>query len=346
MDSGLDASRRPGMTDAVKHIVGRMIKLARRGAVACLVLGLCWLVIGGAWSQTAKTIHVVVPFPAGGAMDFLARVLADEIEKTPGPKMLIENRPGAGTVIATEAVARAPADGSTVLMPANSFVINAHLRHLNYDPLTSFEPVCFLVRSPTIFVVNSASPYRTLGEFVEAARAKPGELTIAAVGPATSFHIAIETFKRAANLNITYVPYPGGAASTTALMGGHVASAYANYVEIIEHLKAGKLRALATGLRSRVELLPDLPTAAEAGYDSLSAENWFAVVAPAKTPQAILSELIGMYTAALRAPEVKAKLAVQGLVPVAMCGTDFAAHLRAEFDRYGRAMREANIKAQ
>jgi tripartite-type tricarboxylate transporter receptor subunit TctC len=129
-------------------------------------------------------------------------------------------------------------------------------------------------------------------------------------------------------------------------MGGHVTSVFANYVEVIEHLKAGKLRALATGSENRIELLPDVPTLAEAGYRSLAAENWFAAVTPAKSPQAVVSELIGMYTAALHGPEVKAKLALQGLFPVVMCGADFAAHLRNEFDRYGRAIRETNIKGE
>jgi tripartite-type tricarboxylate transporter receptor subunit TctC len=326
--------------------VGRSMKFARVVAASAVALSFFCFFPGQPWSQMTKTIRVVVPFPPGGAMDFLARVLAEEVGKAHGPKILIENRPGAGTVIATEAVSRAAPDGTTVLMIASSFVINPHLRHQNYDPLTSFDAICNLVRSPLVFVVNSASPYRTFGEFVEAVRAKPGELTIGTVGPATSFHIAVATFKRTTNLNFTYVPFPGGAPALTSLMGGHVTSVFANYVEVIEHVKAGKLRALATGSEKRIELLPDVPTLAEAGYTSLAAENWFAVVTPAKSPQAIISELIGMYTAALQRPEATAKLAVQGLFPLAMCGADFAAHLRNEFDRYGRAIRETNIMGE
>ena len=299
----------------------------------------------GAWSQTTGTIKIVVPFPAGGAVDTLARLLAEEVGRA-GPTMVIENRPGAGAVIGTEAVARAAADGSTLLMLANSFVINPHLRKLNYDPLTSFEPICYLVRSPTVLVVNSASPYRTFADLVAAARAKPGALTLASAGPATSFHIAIEVLKREANVNLTYVPYPGDPPAINALLGEHVTSMFANYATVSEQLNAGKLRALATGSRTRIEPLPELPTFAESGYKDYEVENWFGVVAPAKTPKETISQLIGWYTAALGISEVKSKLAVQGLFPVAMCGAEFAAHIRKQYDEYGRAIREANIKAE
>lgn len=296
-------------------------------------------------SQAGPIIKIVVPFPPGGAIDTLARVLADEIGRT-GPAMVIEDRPGAGSVIGTEAVARAPADGKTLLMVGNSFVINPQLRKLNYDPLTSFEPICYLVRSPTLLVVNSASPYRTFADLVAAAGARPGALTLASSGPATSFHIAAEVLKREAHIDLSYVPYPGDPPAISALLGGHVTSVFANYATVSEHLNAGKLRALATGSRTRIEPLPELPTFAELGYKDYEVENWFAVVAPAKTPAKTISQLIGRYTAALQISEVKAKLSLQGLFPVAMCGADFAAHIRKQYQEYGRAIREAGIKAE
>jgi tripartite-type tricarboxylate transporter receptor subunit TctC len=298
-----------------------------------------------AWSQTSRTVRVVVPFPPGGAVDVLARLLAEEIGPA-GPMMVIENRPGAGAVIGTEAVSRAAADGNTLLMIANSFVINPHLRKLNYDPLTSFEPICYLARSPTVLVVNSASPYRTFADLAAAARAGPGALTLASAGPATSFHIAIEVLKRAADVNLTYVPYPGDPPAINALLGGHLTSMFANYATVMEQLNAGQLRALATGSRTRIEPLPEVPTFAESGYKDYEVENWFGVVTPAKTPKKTIGQLIGWYTAALQVSEIKAKLAVQGLFPVAMCGADFAAHIRKQYDEYGRAIREANIKAE
>jgi tripartite-type tricarboxylate transporter receptor subunit TctC len=279
-------------------------------------------------------------------MDVLGRVLAEEIGRAHGPTMVIENRPGAGTVIATELVSRAPPDGNTLLMPANSFVINPFLHKLNYDPLTSFEPICYLVRSPTVIVVNSSSPYYTLADLLHAARAKPSELTMAAVGPATSFHVAIEVFKHVTDADTSYIPYPGGAPAVTALLGGHVTSVFANYIEVSEHLRSGKLRALATGSPTRLEMLPDLPTIADSGYKDFQLENWLSVVAPAKMPQKTIAELVGFYKAALQAPQIKAKLATQALLPVAMCGRDFGDFIRAQYDEYGRAIRNWNIRAE
>lgn len=175
------------------------MKLPRRhflqlaaGAAALTVISVISLTLtgNGAWSQTARTIKIVVPFPAGGSADILARLLGEQISKTQGPTVLIENRPGAGASIGYEAVARAAPDGNTVVISANSMVINPNLRKVNYDPLTSFEPICYLLSSPQVYVVNSASPYRTLTDLIVAARAKPGELTLASVGPATTHSIS------------------------------------------------------------------------------------------------------------------------------------------------------------
>ena len=160
------------------------------------------------------------------------------------------------------------------------------------------------------------------------------------------FYIAFEMLKRAANLNMTFVPYPGGAPAVTALLGEHVTSMFTDYPTLAEQLKAGKLRALATGSRTRAEALPDVPTVAESGYKDYDMEQWFGVSAPAKTPKERVSQLVGWFTAALQVPEVKAKLAVQGLYPVGICGADFGAFVRKQYDDYGRVIREANIKPQ
>ena len=258
--------------------------------------------------------------------------------------MLIENRPGAGGVIGTEAVSRAAPDGNTLLINNNSFVVIPHLRKVNYDSLTSFEPICHLVSSPTVILVNNASPYGTLADLLNAARAKPGDLTFA--GTVGVFYVAIEMLKRAANLNMTFVPYPGGAPAVTALLGEHVTSVFTDYPTLAAQLKAGKLRALATGSRTRAEALPDVPTVAESGYKDYDVENWFGVSAPAKTPKETVSQLVGWFTAALRVPEIKAKLVAQGLYPVGMCGADFGSYLRKQFDDCGRVIREANIKVE
>jgi tripartite-type tricarboxylate transporter receptor subunit TctC len=300
----------------------------------------------GAVSQMARTIRIVVPFPAGGSADDLARLLAEEIGRSRGVNLVIENRPGAGTVVATEAVSRAAPDGNTLLIVANSFVINPSLKKLNYDPLVSFAPVCHLVSSPLIIAVNSDAPYRSLAELVSAAHAKPGELTMASVAPATTQHIAFEMLKRVADINMIHVPYPGGAPAVTALLGGHVTAVIANYSEVEAYLAAGRLRALATASHQRIQAAPDLPTVAESGYPNYESEVWFGIVAPAKTPPETISQLAGWFGAALQSASVKEKLQQQEMYPVGACGTDFAAHLRQQFDAYARVIREADIKAE
>ena len=217
---------------------------------------------------------------------------------------------------------------------------------MTYDPLTSFEPICHLVSFPVVIVVNSTSSYRTLADLLNAARAKPGELTLASIGPASTVQIAFEALKRAANVDMTFVPYAGIAPAVNALLGEHVTSYFGNFRDVAEQITAGKLRALATSSRTRIEPLPDLPTVAESGYKDYELEGWFGLFAPARTPKETVSQLAVWFTAALHAPAVKAKLVVQGLYPAGICGADFSALIRRQYDEYGHAIREANIKAE
>jgi tripartite-type tricarboxylate transporter receptor subunit TctC len=318
------------------------------GAVALPVI--CAIAVAltaqGAWSQTARTIKIVAPAAPGGVGDTVSRLLGEQIGRAQGLTILIENRTGAGGIIAAEAVSRAAPDGNTLLMMGPDTLIPPHLRKLNYDLLKSFEPICDLVNAPTVIAVNGASPYRTLGDLLNAARAKPGDLTMASFGPATAFQIAFEMLKRAANVNMTFLPYPGVAPAINALLGEHVTSVFASYSTASEQLNAGKLRALATAARARIEPLPDVPTVAESGYKDYELDYWLGILAPAKTPKEKISQLAGWFKAALQAPEFRTKLASLGLFPVGMCGSDFAALLRKQYDEFGRVIREANIKAE
>jgi tripartite-type tricarboxylate transporter receptor subunit TctC len=312
-----------------------------------LVLLACAQLALGAVSAPAqtRTIKIIVPSTAGGGADTLARLLGDQISRKQGQTIVVENRPGASNTIGTEAVARAAPDGNTVLVTTPEFVINAHLKKLNYDPLTSFEPICYLVKSPQLIVVNAASPYRTLADFFNAAREKPGELTIASAGPASSPHIAIEALKHAAGVNVNFIPYQGSTPAVNALLGGHVTAAMASYPNLAELVSTGKLRALATASATRIGPMPDVPTIAESGFKDFEADIWFGLVAPAKTPGEAISQLGARFAAALKDPEVTPKLAAQGLFPVGSCGADFAAFTKKQYDDYGRAIRDANIKA-
>jgi tripartite-type tricarboxylate transporter receptor subunit TctC len=326
-------------------ICRRLVHLAAGAAVLVLTSPIPLVLTTHSASSQARAIKLINPFPPGGTADVIARIVTEQIGRMRGATFVIENRPGAATMIGTEVAARAAPDGNTLLINSTSFVINPHLRKLNFDPLASFAPICNLTQSPQLLFVNNDSSYRTMAALIAAAVAKPGELTLAST-PAGSAQISFERFKRAANVSITYVPFPGNAPTVNAVLGGHVTAGLANYADLVGHIQAGKLRALATMTPTRVEALPDLPTVGEAGYKEFEYLGWFGVVAPAQTAEQKVNQLMEWFTTALQDSEVKAKLTAQGLFPLKECGAEFAATLRKEYDDYGRAIREANIKAE
>jgi tripartite-type tricarboxylate transporter receptor subunit TctC len=299
-----------------------------------------------AWSQTARTIKIVAPASPGGVLDTVARLLGAEIGRAQGLTVLIENRTGAGGAIGADAVSRAAPDGNTLLITNPDLLVTAHVRKLNFDPLTGFEPICEVLTAPTVIVVNAASPYRTLAELFRAARARPGDLTLASFGPASALQVAFEMLKRVANVDIIFLPYPGNAPAVTALLGDHVTAAFTTYSTASEQLSAGRLRALAAASRMRIEPLPDVPTFAESGYKDSEIDNWLGMLAPAKTPREKVSQLAAWFTKALQSTELRPKFAPLGLYPVGICGTDFAALIRKQYNDIGSVIRESNIKAE
>ena len=318
---------------------GRLLGLCI-GAAALALLG------QNAWPQSGRTIKLIVPVPAGASTDFVARLMADQVSQTHGVTVVIENRAGAGGMIGTEAVSRAAPDGNTLLITGNTYLLDAQTRKANYHPVTGFEPICYLAMSPAVLVVNSASPYRTLAELLEASRAKPGELSMASIGPGSTFQMAFAMFTAAAAVKMTFVPYAGSAPAINAVLGQHVTSGFAGYAVVSEQIKGGMLRPLAVATLQRVDPLPDVPTFDESGFKGLEVDNWFGVIAPAGTPRETVNELAGWFAAALKVPEVKAKLALQGLYPVGLCGAEFAEFARKRYDGYGEALRATGLKAQ
>jgi len=314
-----------------------------RLAIVVAAVGLVASLAPSAWSQPAGTIKIVVPYTPGSGPDILSRLMAEQIGRAQGPTVVVENRPGGGTVIGTEAVERAEPDGHTVLLVANSFVANPPLKRASYDPTRSFEPVCYLAATPMVLVVLASSPYRTLNDLIAAARAKPGELAFASGGPGSSLHVAIEVLKRAANINVTYVPYGGTAPAINALMGNHVAAVWADYPTVVSQLSSGALRGLVTTSRTRVEALPEVPTLTETGISNYEADIFYGIVAPAKTPPEMVNRLSAWLIGALKASDMKPKLAQQGLFPVGICGAEFGAYLQRMVEDYTRIIREANI---
>lgn len=313
--------------------------ISRISIAAALSLALA----GAAQAQLPPQIKVIVPYAPGGSVDLLSRLLGEQVGRARGVTVITENKPGASTIIGTEQLARATPDGSTIGFVANSFIINAQIRKLSYDPLTSFEPLCHLVDSPQVIVVNAKSPYKTLDDFLAAVRAKPGEYSIGALGPATTQHVAVAMFLKTAKLDMNFVPFQGGAPASQALLGGHVTSIIGNYSEVSPQVDAGELRILATTAASRIAPLPEVPTVREKGLD-FEVTAWFALLATGKTPAPVVSALIDAYSSAMKTPEMQARLKPLQLYTVNNCGAGFADFLRRQNDVMGPVVREAGIK--
>lgn len=317
-----------------------------RTAIGLLAFVVLALFAQAAFSQATRTVKIVVPYTPASGPDILGRLLAEQVGRATGATVVVEDRPGAGTVIGTEAAARAAPDGNTVLIVAPSFVINPSLRKVNYDPVADFEPICHLAATPMVIVVNGASPYRSLADLIKDARARPGALSLGSGGPGSSLHIGFEILRRAAGVEMTYVPFGGNAPAVNALLGGHLTAVYADYPTVVEQIKAGSLRALAVGSRKRAEPLPDVPTIEESGFPDYDLDIWYGLMAPAKTSAAAIAQLADWFRTAVTTPDMKPKLLQQGLYPLVKCGDEFAAHLRKQYQAYGRVIAESNIKGQ
>jgi tripartite-type tricarboxylate transporter receptor subunit TctC len=297
------------------------------------------------WPQE-KTVHLIVPYAAGGIGDVVARLLAKRVGATINRNIIVEPRPGGGTVIATEAVSRSPPDGATLLLVANSFLINAHVKaNLPYEPLISFAPICLLAQSPQILVVRTNSGYRSLAQFIEAGQAHKGQISVGATGPNSSQHMTVEALRQAANADWRFVPFKGAPPAVSNLLGGHITAVLANYADVKEHL-GGVLRPLAVGSRERLAELPDVPTLSEAGFTDVDAISWIGLVLPAKTPEQATAQIAAHFKTALDAPEVRAKLRALRLAPSGLCGKDFASYLRRQHERLARIVKAAGIKGR
>jgi len=301
--------------------------------------------VTGALAQSARAIKLINPYPPGGSADVLARVLVNEIGNLGGPTLVVENRPGAGTVIGTQDAVRAAPDGNTLLITNNALLLAPHLRKLDFDPLTDLVPICSLGSTPTVVIVNSASPYRSLGELIAAARRKPGGLTFGA-GIGALSQITYATLMNRADFKMTLVPFTGTFPEVEAVYGGHIDTAFVDYPPAQGLLQAGKLRALATGSPTRSDWLPNVPTVSELGYPGFEIELWYGVFAPAHTPMSFVARMAGWLSKAAQVPTVKAQLRSQGIAASGVCGAPFAADLHRWFDEYGQVIRDAHIKTE
>jgi tripartite-type tricarboxylate transporter receptor subunit TctC len=312
-------------------------------AAACAATAVLALGGSGAFAQS-KTLKIIVPYTPGSGPDIISRLMGEQIAKTGGPTVLVENRPGGGMTIGTEAAARAEPDGNTVLLVANAFVVNMALKRGNFT-LANFEPICNLATTPMPLVVQNSAPWKTVQELVADAKANPGKITFASGGPATSLHVAIEVVRLATKIDINYVPYGGSGPAINALIGGHVQAVWADYPTVVSHLKNNTLRALVSTSPKRLDVLPGVPIMEETGITKYVAEIFYGIVAPAKTPPEALKQLTTMFTAAASTPEMKAKFAQQGMFPDDACGAKFGTFLRDITADYERVTTAAGIKA-
>lgn len=294
-----------------------------------------------------RPVHFIVPYAPGGSADVLARLVGQQLQQRWGQPVIVETKPGGGTVIGNAIVAKAPADGHTILFISNSYVINAKLRSdLPYDGMKAFELVANMVNSPQVVAVNAASRYKTFQEFVAAAKSRPGELSIGTLGPATTQHIAAEMLQRAAGIRLIYTPFAGGAPAVNAALGGHVTSVLANLSELASHMEAGKLRPLAVTTHERLDALRQVPTVAELTDSPYEAVAWFGVAAPAGTPPEVVAKLADGFGAAIADPQVRQKLVSLGMLPAFMDPKAFAAHVATQYAKYARVIDEAKIRTE
>ncbi len=319
------------------------MKMASR-AVALASLGLLAVMPSFAQHYPSKAIRVVVGFPAGGAYDVAARIVTQRMAPGLGQSVLVENRPGAGTVVATEYVARQAGDGYTVLMVGPSFATLPALRtKLPFDPAKDFKAVAQVISLPVAIAVHPSLPVKTLKELIALARARPGELAYGTAGPGTVHNLIGEMFKLAAKVDIIHAPYQGGAPATTAAVGGHIMILLVNVAEMQAFVHMGKLRAIVVTTAERAEAMPDTPTMREAGFPQLEATNWSGFVVPAATPQPVIARLNEETVRALGMAEVREGLRVQGMSPAPGTPEQFTDLIRKDAARYAIVVRDAKM---
>jgi len=314
--------------------------------LAALALAALVPAVASAQAWPAKPVRMIVPFPAGGATDVVARLLGQKLGEAWGQSVLIENRSGAGGNIGGEAAAHSPADGYTLFMASGSIVTaNPYMyKSLPYDPTRDFVAITNVASGPQVVIVNPEGPFRTLPELIAYAKANPGKVTFGSAGIGTQTHLAGENFAYSAGVDMTHVPYKGESYAITDVMGGQISTAVINLSAAINFIKAGKLRALAVTSRERNPQVPDVPAAAETipGFENA---GWFGLLAPTGTPKDIVDKVHRDSAKILASEDFKAKLAQLAMVPVGNSPADFAAAIKDESVRWAKIIQERKLQA-
>jgi tripartite-type tricarboxylate transporter receptor subunit TctC len=295
----------------------------------------------------SKPVHLFVPYPPGGAVDIVARTLGDELAKRWGQSVVVENRPGAGGIIAEQALAQSPPDGYTLIVVATGHALNGHFyAKLPYDPFKDFTPISLIGSSPNMLLVRADSPFKSVGDVIAEARAKPGQITYGHAGNGTSPHLAGELFKYMAKIEITAVPYKGGAPVLADLIGGHIALSFNNIPESMGQIEANTVRPLGVTTAARSPVLPNVPTIAEAALPGYDTGVWWGFLAPAGLPADVKAKLAKDCAEVVQIPAVRQKLLQLGATPVGSSPEVFAKLIRDEYDKWGPIIKAAGIKAE
>jgi tripartite-type tricarboxylate transporter receptor subunit TctC len=324
-----------------------MFRFSRRAIVAALALTACT----GVFSQTAypdKPIRLVVPYPPGGFTDILGRLLSAQLQTRLGQTVVVDNKGGGGSTIGSALVARAPADGYTLLLVAPDLAINESLMasRLSYDARKDFSPVIRAAWSPMVLVTHPSVPAKNVAEFLALAKARPGKINFASGGIGTGAHLALELFKTRAGVDVTHVPYKGNGPATSDLLGGQVSAMFLQYAVAKPHIAGGKLVMLATPSGKRSAAIPDVPTIAESGLPGFDVEPWFGIVAPAGTPAAIVNRLNAEIGKIMQQNDVKEMLASVGAAPSISSPQEFGKFIDSEVTRWAEVVKASGAKAE
>ena len=309
-----------------------------------LIAALC---SAAAWAQTypARAVRIVVPFAVGGSADVYGRFLAARLTDAMGQPFVVENRPGGGAVVGTDAVAKSPPDGYTVLVMSNTHTVNETLIPKKpYDLLKDLAPISGINSQYLLLVVPASVQASTLREFIALAKSQPGKLNYASSGPGTPYHMAGELFKYMAGVNLVHIPHKGSDQARTAVLGGQVEMMFDAISTIVSHTRAGKLKGLATTGKTRSAVTPEIPTAAEAGVPGYEATIWLGLMAPAGTPRPVLDRLSSEVAKVVNAADVKENWGKQGAVPMAMNPDQFGSFLREDVTKWSKLVKDTGMK--
>jgi tripartite-type tricarboxylate transporter receptor subunit TctC len=323
------------------------------GSVAAwLALG-CWGIASGFTAQAAekyptRPVRFVIPFPPGGGNDILGRAFAERLGERLGQQWVVDNRGGASSIIGAEIVARAPADGYTLLLGTNTTlaVVPSLRSKLPYDPIDDYDPVSLMSASPYLLVVNPGFEAKSVKELIALAKAKPGQLNFATPGHGTSNHLSFEMLKAMAGIDITHIPYKGTSAMITDLLGGRVSVMLVSTASVRPHVLSGKLRALGVSTAKRSPAMPEVAPIAELGVPGYDTASWVGLVAPRGAPPAIIARLNSEIAAVIKGGDLREKLTSQGFVPEASTPQHFAKHIRAELERFRKLVKDAGLPVE